>query len=237
MSTELATWRPRVLATAEAFYQRDVVDGTVLGNRIIGVEIIRGATGNPLITYQNRKVAWCGYFAQCCYRSARFNEAECLASAGRVVEVFGKYRYTAMAGSPGWALDTRTGKIELVSDLHRRLGALRQVWPGASQALPGDLVVYRKKASWNGHVMLAWSVDVAAGQITVIEGNHSRTVGPTGKRRDGVGKRVFKLDDLYLCFTVRPSELDFDPGYQHFATKALAQKHLARLQAGGGLHG
>jgi hypothetical protein len=237
MSTELATWRPRVLATAEAFYQRDVVDGTVQGNRIIGVEIIGGATGSPDYAYQNRKTAWCGFFGQCCYRAAGFNLAECLASAGRVVEVFGFYRHEAMAGAPAWALDTRTGAIEHIQDLHRKLEAARRVWKGAAHALPGDLVVYRKKDSWNGHVMLAWSVDVGAGEITVIEGNHSKAVGPTGKRRDGVGKRVLKLDDPYLGFTVRPSDLDFDPAYRYFASRLQAEKQRAVLLASGGLHG
>ena len=63
-------WKDRALEAARAFYERDVVDGTAAGNRVIGVEIIGGATGRPETDYKNGKTAWCGYFVQCCYRAA-----------------------------------------------------------------------------------------------------------------------------------------------------------------------
>ena len=122
-----ATWRETALATARGFYERDVVDGTPDGNRIIGVEIIGAATGRPDRAYHNRKTAWCGYFVQACYRAAGFNRRLEVASAGKALEVFGRYRSDALAGAAAWALDTRDGTIERIVDLHARLRARRVV--------------------------------------------------------------------------------------------------------------
>jgi len=230
-------WRQRVLAVAEEFYDRNVVDGTPTGNQVIGVEIIGGATGRPDPDYRNHKTAWCGYFVQCCMRKAGFNKAISLASPGKALYPCGHYRAETLEGAEDWALDIRVGEIERIEDLHRRHGKLRTVTklPGAVQ--PGDIILHFRKNSWGGHVMMVWSVDEEAGAFTVIEGNSYKTIGPDGKRRDGVGKRTFNLDDPYLRCAVSPSELDFDPAYRYFATRKKAEKAWAKIQADGAGNG
>ena len=226
------TWRQLALAAAKDFYDRDIQDGTAAGDQVIGQEIIGGATGRPDPDYRNHKTAWCGYFVQCCLRKAGFNKAISLASPGKTLFPYGHYRAETLKGADAWALDNRTGDIEAIQDLHRRLGKLRTVTllPGSVQ--PGDIILHFKKSSWSGHVMMAWSADEEAGTLTVIEGNSYKTIGPGGKRRDGVGKRVFKLDDPYLRCAVSPSELDFDPAYRYFATRKQAENAWAKLQEG-----
>lgn len=226
-------WREKVLATAKAFYERNVVDGTTEGNRIIGVEIIGGATGRPETDYKNGKTAWCGYFVQCCYRAAGFNKALSLASPGKAMEVVGKYRSGALPGAAAFALDTRTGVIEPIKDLHKRLGMMRTVVKAPGPVTPGDVVVYRKDdgSSWQGHVMMAYAVSPDGHELTIVEGNSYKTIGPDGKRRDGVGTRVFRIDDPYLTAFISPSDLDFDPAYQYFATREKAQAAWTKLVA------
>jgi hypothetical protein len=232
------TWRDRALAAARAFYERDVVDGTPAGNQVIGGEIIGGATGHPDPAYQNRKVAWCGLFVQCCYRAAGFNPALEVASAGKALEVFGRYRSDALAGAAAWALDTRTGTVERIVELHRRPGALRQVTKTPSLVMPGDLLLHcDADGSWHGHVMMVWSAGTDSRVVTVIEGNSSRTLGPGGRQRDGVGMRVLSMADPFLDFVVRPSDLDFDPAYRYFARRSQAEAAWKKLAAGGAPHG
>lgn len=232
-----ASWREKVLAAAREFYERDIVDGTPEGNQVIGSEIIGGATGHPDPDYRNRKTAWCGFFVQCCFRKAGFNRALTLASAGKVLHPYGRYRSKALKGAPDWALDTRTGEIERIENLHRRVGKIRTVTELPGPVTPGDIVLHRKKKSWNGHVMLVESVDEDAGTVTVIEGNSMKTVGPDGRQRDGVGMRTFDLDDPYLACAVSPSDLDFDPVYRYFATRKRAEKASTKLQAEGAGNG
>ena len=224
------SWRDQVLAAAREFYERDIVDGTPEGNQVIGVEIIGGATGHPDPDYQNRKTAWCGYFAQCCFGKAGFNQALTLASAGKVLHPYGRYRADTLKGALDWALDTRTGTIERIEDLHGRLGKPRTVTELPGHVASGDIVLHTRKKSWNGHVMLAESVDEESGTVTVIEGNSSQTIGPDGRKRDGVGKRTFRMDDPYLACAVSPSDLDFDPAYRYFATREQAEDAWAELQ-------
>ena len=224
------TWRQRALAAAQEFYDRNIVDGTPEGNQVIGVEIIGQATGRPDPDYRNHKTAWCGYFVQCCMRKAEFNNAISLASPGKALYPYGHYRAETLEGAEDWALDTRTGEIERIEDLHRRLGKLRVVTKLPGPVTPGDIILHFRKNSWGGHVMMAESVDEEAGAFTVVEGNSYKTTGPDGKRRDGVGKRSFNLDDPYLACAVSPSELDFDPAYRYFATRKKAEKAWAQLQ-------
>ena len=232
-------WRERVLAVARSFYERNIVDGTPEGNRVIGVEIIGGATGRPEKDYKNGKTAWCGFFVQCCYRAAGFNLAVSLASPGKAVVVFGKYRSDALTGAAAFALDTRTGAIEPIKELHQRLGMLRAVTLPPGPVTQGDIVVYRKDGgkSWLGHVMMAWAVSPDGKELTVIEGNSYKTIGPDGKKRDGVGTRVFRMADPYLTAFVCPCDLDFDPAYQYFATREKAEKAAAKITAQGATNG
>jgi len=221
-----------VLAAALEFYERDIVDGTPMGNQVIGVEIIGGATGHPDPDYHNLKTAWCGFFAQCCCRKAGFNRALTLASAGKVLHPYGRYRADTLKGAPDWALDTRTGEIERIEDLHHRLGKVRTVTDLPGPVTPGDIVLHTKKNSWNGHVMLAESADTDAGTVTVIEGNSSHTIGPDGRKRDGVGRRTFRMDDPYLACAISPSDLDFDPAYRYFATREQAEDAWPEIREG-----
>jgi len=101
----------------------------------------------------------------------------------------------------------------------------------------GDIVLHTRKKSWNGHVMLAESVDQEAGTVTVIEGNSLRTLGPDGRQRDGVGMRTFRLDDPYLACAVSPSDLDFDPAYRYFVSRERAEKAWEELRTEGGKNG
>ena len=231
-------WRVTALDVARDFFEQDIVDGTEFGNSVIGLKIIGGATGHADPAYRNGKVAWCGLFVQCCYRGARFNPALEVASAGKALEVYGRYRSDALAGAAAWALDTRTGAIEKIVDLHRRLGALRQVAKTPAPVLPGDLLLHvNEPGSWHGHVMMVWSPGTDSRLVTVIEGNSSRTLGPTGAQRDGVGMRVLSMTDPYLDYVVRPSDLDFDPAYRYFARRDQAEAARKRLVAEGELHG
>jgi len=232
-------WREKVLAVAKGFYDRNIVDGTKEGNRIIGVEIIGGATGRPEKDYKNGKTAWCGYYVQCCYRAAGFNTGVTLASPGKAMDVFGKYRSSALPGASAFALDTRTGAIEPIKELHQRLGMLRTVSKVPGPVTPGDIVVYRADNgnSWQGHVMMAYAVSPDGKELTIIEGNSYKTIGPDGKKRDGVGTRVFRLDEPYVTGIISPSDLDFDPAYQYFSTREKAEKAWAKLAAKGPANG
>jgi hypothetical protein len=232
------TWRERALAAARGFYERDVIDGTPAGNQVIGVEIIGGATGHADPAYRNGKTAWCGYFAQCCFRAAGFNPALEVASAGKALEVYGRYRSDALAGAAAWALDTRTGAIEKIVDLHRRLGALRLVAKTPTPVMPGDVLLHcDDDGSWHGHVMMVWSAGTDSRVVTVIEGNSTRTLGPDGRQRDGVGMRVLSMTDPYLDYVVRPSDLDFDPAYRYFARHSQAEAAWKKLAVEGAPHG
>jgi len=221
-----------VLAAAREFYERDIVDGAPDGNLVIGNEIIGGATGHPDPDYRNLETAWCGFFVQCCFRKAGFNRAVTLASAGKVLHPYGRYRAKALKGASDWVLDTRTGEIERIEDLHGRLGKVRTVTDLPGPVTPGDIVLHTKKNSWNGHVMLAESVEMNASTVTVIEGNSSKTVGPDGRKRDGVGRRTFDLDDPYLDYVISPSDLDFDTAYRYFATRENAEDAWAEMHEG-----
>lgn len=233
-----ATWRDTALATARGFYERDIVDGTPAGNRVIGVEVIGAATGRPDPAYVNRKTAWCGYFVQACYRAAGFHRALEVASAGKALEVYGRYRSDALPGAAAWALDTRTGAIERIVDLHERLGARRQVTKTPCPAQPGDiLLLVNQPGSWHGHVMMVWSVGTDARLVTVIEGNSIHTIGPDGRERDGVGMRALAMDDPYVDWVIRPSDLDFDPAYRVFARRSRAEAAWQKRAAEGAERG
>ena len=233
-----ATWRETALATARSFYERDVVDGTPEGNRVIGVEIIGAATGRPDPAYHNRKIAWCGFFVQACYRAAGFNRKLEVASAGKALHVFGRYRSDALAGAAAWALNTRTGAIETIVDLHRRLEAMRQVAKTPAPALPGDILLHvNAGGSWHGHVMMVWEAATDSRLVTVIEGNSARTLGPDGRQRDGVGMRVLSMDDPYVDWVVSPSDRDFDPAYRYFARRSQAEAARNKLVVVGEPHG
>jgi len=141
-------------------------------------------------------------------------------------------------GAAAWALDTRTGTVEKIVDLHRRLGAPRQVAKTPAPVMPGDILLHcDDDGSWHGHVMMVWSAGTDSRVVTVIEGNSSRTLGPDGRQRDGVGMRVLAMTDPYLDYVVRPSDLDFDPAYRYFAKRSQAEAAAKKLAATGTPHG
>jgi len=210
------SWRQRALAAAEALYDRDIVDGTPEGNRVIGEEIIGGATGYPDSNYRNGKKAWCGFFVQYCLRQAGFNPKCSVVSVGRTLYPYGGYQAQAMQGTPTHAI--RDGEDLPINVAHQQAGSVRSLNGDMTLARPGDIIIHQDSpGSWHGHVMLCYSVDLAARELRVIEGNHSKTMGPEGLQRDGVGKRTLSMDDGYLDSVVTPSDVDFDPAYEYRA--------------------
>ena len=115
---------------------------------------------------------------------------------------------------------------------------MRQVAKTPAPVIPGDILLHcDEDGSWHGHVMMVWSPSTDSRLVTVIEGNSSRTLGPTGMQRDGVGMRVLKLADPYVDWVVRPSDLDFDPAYRYFAKRSQAEAAAKKLVAQGARHG
>jgi hypothetical protein len=225
-------WRDMVVARAVYWFGRDVRDGTPEGDQIIGTEILYQATGKPYPEYRNGKKAWCGYFAQACYRYAGFNDAITLASSGKAECLFGRYLDDANNTSPTWSvLVTQDGPVVLpILDLHDQTGGRRQI--GRCVDLPplrGDLVLNDRDPGWNGHVMLALCDSGESGQVVVMEGNHSKTIGPDGKKRDGVGHRQMALENKYLDWTVRPAPADFNPCVTYHETRTQAHAHAAEV--------
>ena len=119
-----------------------------------------------------------------------------------------------------------------------RVGARHQVTKTPCPAQPGDILLHvNQPGSWHGHVMMVWSVGTDARLVTVIEGNSIQTLGPDGRERDGVGMRVLAMDDPYVNWVIRPSDLDFDPAYRVFARRSQAEAAWKKLVAAGGDHG
>ena len=81
---------------------------------------------------------------------------------------------------------------------------------------PADIILHQnEQGSWHGHVMLCLAFDVDTGRVLIAEGNHSKSMGPSGKRytsgtygedqtrRQGIGMRWLSVRDTYLDWTVR----------------------------------
>ena len=225
----LPPWRVQAIFNGLQWFFRDVRDGTPEGNRIIGEEIFP-AGGNPAdVGYRNGKTAWCGRFVEACLRPVGLERWDSLDSVGRCLS-FGTYNKSyRMDGTRQWtAIGDEHGLVPMkLQEAHGMLGDERKCWswsdPERPLPLPGDIVLHqRERGSWHGHVMMAASVDSEEGILAIVEGNHSKTVGPTGEIRDGVGLRRLSLDDGYLSWLVRPSEFDFFGG-PRFATEAAAE--------------
>jgi len=227
----LANWRSVVVLTQRHLWALNVVDGTTRGNRIIGELILKMATGEADPDYRNGAKPWCGLYAQALYRSAGFNHEITLASAGKVALVYGPYNARALKGSPAWAVDRTTGEVATIRDLHEVYGALRQIGkPGELIPEMGDLLTHHNSpGDWNGHVMTVGDYCAELGKVLIWEGNHSATMGPDGKIRDGVGTRYLGIHDPYLHFVIKPSPLDFAPWVSYHPTKATAETE-AKLQ-------
>jgi hypothetical protein len=104
-----------------------------------------------------------------------------------------------------------------------RVGA--HVYPNKPKArdvrkpIPGDIVLHQGKPNgWHGHGMLCLGYDADSGRVLVMEANHSKSMGPSGKaytfgtygedqtRRAGIGMRWLHLDDPYIsCWLRVPS--------------------------------
>jgi len=84
---------------------------------------------------------------------------------------------------------------------------------------PGDIVIHQDKpGGWHGHVMLCVAANPETGCILIAEGNHSKSMGPSGvkyypgtlgedlERRAGVGLRWLSVEDDYVSCWVRVSD-------------------------------
>jgi len=227
----LASWRSIVALTQRHLWAMNIQDGTTRGDRLIGELILRMATGHPDPSYRNGALSWCGLFAQACYRSAGFSPALTLASVGKVIQVYARYKPGALKGSAAWAVDRATGEVLKIQELHEARGQLRQIGrPDEMDLEVGDLLIHeRDPGSWHGHVMTVGEAIPDLGRILTVEGNHSKAVGPDGKVRDGVGTRYLLSTDPYLTWGVKPSPLDFATWISYHATKAQAQAEAKRL--------
>ena len=205
-------WRRQAVICATGHYARDIVDGTPAGNAYIG-QVLFPLGGNPVDPdYTNGSVAWCGRFLEAVFRPLgnRFS----FDSVGRVLSYahYNEGRY-AMKGAPDHALfGDSVGALRRYHQSSRPQDMSRAIFPAWSEEYtprPGDIALHQKvPGSWHGHLMLV--LHVSKHGIRVIEGNHSKTQGPTGHRRDGIGTRFIAPGDPYLDWIVVPSDLDFD---------------------------
>ena len=218
------TWRGEAIVSAHGHYANDVVDGTPEGNVYIGTKLF-ALGGNPVdVDYRNGKTAWCGRFVEAVFRPLGFRFS--LDSVGRVLS-YGLYNSGNtyhMGGAPDHCRDAE-GNVWHLADYHLHMGgtqgrAVFQAWTAEYKPRPGDIALHQDaQGSWHGHVMMVLGADEASGDITVIEGNHSQTIGPRGNKRDGIGTRVIEFGDHYLSWIVVPSDIDFDPTLE-IGTKA-----------------
>jgi len=208
----LKTWRASAITLAEGHNAENIMDGTPRGNRYIG-QVLFPLGGNPEDPdYRNGKTAWCGRFLEACFRPLGFRFS--LDSVGRVLS-YARYNESyRMDGAPDHCLPSGAVAPETIRSCHSFAMQERLVYPAWSPHYtprPGDIALrQRSPGSWHGHVMMVLAVDAVDGAITVIEGNHSQTIGPMGDKRDGIGTRVIGRDDPYLDWIVVPSDLDFD---------------------------
>jgi len=210
---KLGTWRASAITLAEGHNAENIVDGTTRGNRYVG-QVLFPLGGNPEDPdYRNGKTAWCGRFLEAVFRPLGFPFS--LDSVGRVLSYAHYNEQYRMEGAPDHCV---YDDVLSLRDYHYLYGGAddgRRVVPAWSPnytPLPGDIALHQKEpGSWHGHVMMVLGVDAVTGAITVIEGNHSATTGPSGRVRDGIGTRVIDHGDPYLDWIVVPSDLDFDP--------------------------
>ena len=203
------TWRGEAIIGAMGHFAQDIEDGTPAGNAYIGETIFPLGGNPPDPDYRNGKTAWCGRFVEAVFRPLGFRFS--LDSVGRVLS-YANYNtgIYSMQGAPDCC--RVNGEILSLRSYHGSLGHLREIFPAWTDTpLPGDIVLHQlENGPWHGHVMLCLGVDEASGDVVVIEGNHSKTHGPDGHVRDGIGTRVIKHGDEYLSWIVRPSVVDFD---------------------------
>lgn len=178
----MKAFRARVIEAALAYWTECLVEGK--DDARIG-EIL-GVPNYP-------RNAWCGLFAQACWRAAGLERD--LKSVGRAYYGFACGNRTVRGG--------KTKAFATYADPGAAYAADRFVVAGARAALPGDLVLHQDPAKrYNGHVMLCLS---RAGDVIVtIEGNATGLL-PNGKRAQGVVVRRWSVDCPYFCFTVTPA--------------------------------
>lgn len=186
--SKLETFGNRVTQAALAYWSECLMEGH--DDRRIG-EIV----GNPNFP----RNAWCGLFAQACYRAAGLDRN--LASVGKCLYGFGLGNRTSPGG--------KTKAFASYTDPGAEHAASRTVATMGPWVRPGDLVLHQDpKRKYNGHVMICLSV--SPGHLLTIEGN---AVGllPDGTRAQGVVVRRWKLDDPYLSWVVRAAEGEVIP--------------------------
>jgi len=202
------TWRGEAITIAEGYNARDIVDGTPEGNRFIGTELFEKG-GNPADPdYRNGKTSWCGRFVEAVFHPLGFRFS--LDSVGRVLSYAHYNTRYKMAGAPDCC--RVAGEVRSLRGYHASLGHRRELklaW-GEYTPRPMDIGLHQNgPGSWHGHVFLVLNVR-DNGDLTIIEGNHSQTIGPRGNKRDGIGTRVIHHGDPYLDWIVVPSVVDFD---------------------------
>ena len=203
------TWRGEAIIGAMGHFWKDIEDGTPEGNRYIGETLFPLGGNPPDPDYRNGKTSWCGRFVEAVFWPLGFRFS--LDSVGRVLS-YAHYNtgVYSMAGAPDCC--KADGKAMSLMSYHGNNGRKREIFPAWDcDPLPGDIALHQNSpGSWHGHIMMVLNVNEDTGDITVIEGNHSKTYGPTRKQRDGIGTRTIGRGDEYLTWIVRPSAIDFD---------------------------
>ena len=216
-------WRVVACDMGHKLFSLDIIDGDSRGDAAIGMMIFPMAGRASAPKYTNGSTAWCGYFVQAVLRHAGWNTALDCGSWYRA-RVYGTYG--SDLGAPQYVV--WQGKVELIRDVHKRLSDLRACRTASKYVMvqPGDIVVHcPPDGQKHGHVMMAILPRIN-GQITVIEGNHSKTIGPDCTKRDGVGVRILDIPSDYIDHIIRPSSMDFKPGLRYFKTRKEAEQWL-----------
>jgi len=122
-------------------------------------------------------------------------------------------RLSGMADTDGMA---SVGKI--LFNWAPRVGAdIRDHLTADRPPRAGDIIIHQDGPnSWHGHVMLAVGSCPDTGRVLVAEGNHSKSMGPSGERyydgtlgedlerRQGIGLRWLAMSDDYISYWVTP---------------------------------